>query len=58
MPSKTPKQHRTMEAAAHNPQFAAKVGIPQKVAKDFVEADKASGKTFSNKPPQKPSGKR
>jgi hypothetical protein len=26
MPSKTPKQAKTMRAAAHNPQFAKKVG--------------------------------
>ena len=30
-----------MAAAAHNPEFAAKVGIPQKVAKDFNKADQA-----------------
>ena len=40
MPSKTPKQRRTMAAAAHNPKFAKKVGIPVKVAKDFNRADK------------------
>lgn len=39
MPSKTPKQKRTMAAAAHNPAFAKKVGIPQKVAKEFNAAD-------------------
>ena len=39
MPSKTPKQARTMAAAAHNPAFAKKVGIPQNVAQDFNEAD-------------------
>ena len=39
MPSITPKQARTMEAAAHNPQFAAKVGIPVKVAKEYNQAD-------------------
>ena len=44
MPSKTPKQHRTMEAAAHNPKFAKKVGIPVKVAKEYVAADKKKGK--------------
>ena len=44
MPSKTPKQHRFMEAAAHNPQFAAKVKIPQKVAKEFVAADASKGR--------------
>lgn len=40
MPSRSMKQHRLMEAVAHNPEFAAKVGIPQKVGKDFAEADK------------------
>lgn len=44
MPSKTPKQARTMAAAAHDPKFAQKVGIPQKVAKDFNQADKRGGK--------------
>jgi hypothetical protein len=43
MPSKSPKQHRFMEAAAHNPRFAKKAGIPVKVAAEFVAADKASG---------------
>lgn len=40
MPSKTPKQARTMRAAAHDPKFAKKLGIPKKVAQDFVRADK------------------
>ena len=44
MPSKTPKQARTMRAAAHNPDFAKKMGIPQKVAKEFVSADKRKRK--------------
>lgn len=34
-----------MEAAAHNPAFAKKMGIPQSVASDFVKADK--GKKFA-----------
>jgi hypothetical protein len=33
-----------MAAIAHSPAFAKKVGIPQKVGKDFTNADK--GKTF------------
>jgi hypothetical protein len=51
MPSKTAKQRRTMAAAAHNPAFAKKVGIPQKVAKDFNRADqrKARAKTKKRK---------
>lgn len=40
MPSKSPKQHRFMETAAHNPQFAKKAGIPVSVAKEFVDSDK------------------
>lgn len=44
MPSKSPKQARTMRAAAHDKGFAKKLGIPQKVARDFVEADKRKRK--------------
>lgn len=40
MPSKSPAQHRLMEAVAHNPAFAKKVGIPTKVGKEFARADK------------------
>lgn len=40
MPSKSAKQHRFMEAAAHNPEFAKKAGIPVSVAKEFVDADR------------------
>lgn len=39
MPSVSKKQKRFMAAAAHNPEFAKKAGIPQSVAKDFNEAD-------------------
>ena len=45
MPSKSKAQHRLMEAVAHDAGFAKKVGIPQKVGKDFAAADEAkSGK--------------
>jgi len=44
MPSKSPAQHRLMEAVAHSPKFAKKVGIPVSVGKDFSSADK--GKKF------------
>ena len=44
MPSKSKKQHNLMAAAAHNPAFAKKVGIPMSVAKEFNQADK--GKKF------------
>ncbi len=43
MPSKSPKQARLMAAAAHNPAFAKKVGVPQSVAKEFNAHDKGSG---------------
>jgi hypothetical protein len=41
MPSKSSAQHRLMEAVAHDPKFAKKVGIPQSVGQDFAAADKA-----------------
>ena len=44
MPSKTKAQARLMAAAAHNPAFAKKVGVPVSVAKEFNQADK--GKKF------------
>lgn len=34
-----------MDAAAHNPAFAKKVGVPVKVAKEFSQADK--GRKFA-----------
>lgn len=40
MPSKSEKQARTMRAAAHDKEFADRNGIPQDVAKEFVEADR------------------
>lgn len=44
MPAVSSKQKRLMDAAAHNPAFAKKVGIPVSVAKDFSESSK--GKKF------------
>jgi hypothetical protein len=44
MPSTSKKQHNFMEAIAHSPSFAKKVGVPQSVGKDFSNADK--GKSF------------
>lgn len=37
MPSKTPKQHRAMCAAAHG---KSTIGIPKKVGAEFCSADK------------------
>ena len=39
MPSTSAKQQRFMQAAAHNPAFAKKAGIPQSVAQEYVSAD-------------------
>jgi hypothetical protein len=44
MPSKSPAQAKLMRAAAHNKEFAKKADVPQKVAKEFVKADKAKAK--------------
>ena len=40
MPAKSPEQKRLMDAAAHNPAFAKKVGIPTSVAQEFSTASK------------------
>ena len=40
MPSKSPAQARMMAAAAHDPEFARKVGVPQSVARDYNQADR------------------
>jgi hypothetical protein len=42
MPSKTKKQAAAMKAAAYGPK--RKGGIPKKVAKEYVKADKRKGK--------------
>lgn len=44
MPAVSAKQKKLMDAAAHNPAFAKKVGIPPKVAKEFSRESK--GMTF------------
>jgi hypothetical protein len=43
MPSKSKAQANMMRAAAHNPAFAKKVGVPQSVAKEFADADDKRG---------------
>lgn len=40
MPSKSPAQARLMAAAAHDPAFAKRAGVPQSVAKEFNLEDK------------------
>jgi hypothetical protein len=46
MPAVSEKQKKFMDAAAHNPEFAKKAGVPTKVAKDFSEVSK--GQKFGN----------
>lgn len=58
MPSKTPKQARTMAAAAHNPAFAKKLGIPQTVAKEFNAADTGTKLLRKASPAPKSKGKK
>ena len=40
MPATSSKQKKFMDAVAHNPAFAKKVGVPKAVGKDFSEASK------------------
>ena len=40
MPSKTKSQHNLMAMVANDPAAAKRLGIPQKVGKEFMEADK------------------
>ena len=43
MPSKSPAQARLMAAAAHDPKFAKRVGVPRKVAKEFNKSETGTG---------------
>jgi hypothetical protein len=43
MPSTSKAQARLMAAAAHDPAFAKRAGVPVKVAKEFNKADAKSG---------------
>ena len=43
MPSKSAAQARMMAAAAHDPAFAKKVGVPASVAAEYNKADKGTG---------------
>ena len=45
MPSTSKRQRKFMAAAANNPGFAKKAGIPSGVAKDFHAADKRKKKS-------------
>jgi len=45
MPSKTKAQHNLMALVAHDPDASKRLGIPQKVGKEFMQADK--GRKFN-----------
>ena len=45
MPSKTKAQHNLMALVAHDPAASKRLGIPQKVGKEFMQADK--GRKFN-----------
>jgi len=45
MPSKTKAQHNLMAMVANDPAAAKRLGIPQKVGKEFMQADK--GRKFN-----------
>lgn len=47
MPATSAKQKRLFDAAAHNPAFAKKVGVPLETAKEFSKESK--GMTFGGK---------
>lgn len=43
MPSKTRKQARMMAMAAHDPNAAKRLDVPQSVARDFNKSDRKTG---------------
>lgn len=55
MPAKSKAQFKLMQAAAHNPKIAKKVGIPQSTASEYTEAN-VGKKSYSNLPAVKASG--
>jgi hypothetical protein len=57
MPSTSKKQARFMAAAAHDPKFAKRAGISQKVAREFNKSDAGTG-ILKGKRPKKRRAKR
>jgi len=47
MPAKSEKQQRFMQAVAHSPSFAKKVGVSQSVGREFTGKGKAMKKMAS-----------
>jgi len=53
MPSRSQAQHNLMAMVAHDPAAAKRLGIPQKVGREFVQADKGrnlKGTAMKSKP--------
>ena len=50
MPSVSPSQHNLMAMVANDPAAARRLGIPQSVGQEFVQADKAKGWAGRMKP--------
>ena len=55
MPAKSKSQFRLMQAAAHDPKIARKVGIPAKTASEYVESN-VGKKAYSKLPEAKAEG--
>lgn len=53
MPSVSLAQHRFFNAIKHNKRFAGKTGVPQAVAREFLAADKARGKSALRRLPER-----
>ncbi len=58
MPSKSAKQAQLMAAAAHDPKFAKRVGVPVSVAKEFNRADAGTGILSHKRKPSTQTGKK
>ena len=49
MPAVSAKQEKFMQAVAHSPKFAKKVGVPQSVGKEFTMKKMSSGGIAASK---------
>ena len=49
MPTVSDKQEKFMQAVAHSPKFAKKVGVPQSVGKEFTMKKMSSGGVAASK---------
>jgi len=54
MPAKSKAQLKLMQAAEHNPKFAAKVGVPVKVAQEFAAKTVTALRDLPNRVKAKP----